>query len=944
LFQGTGSSNCTSIQRYDKATNTWDVKVVPNIVDQGNNSNFTRSQAWYDLTVSVDPNNENVVYIGGVDALRSDNGGNGWVQMTTWSLANAPGFTSAQNVHADHHGMFYAPGSSSRGIFATDGGIFYTETANSIVPTKPIFQSKNRGYNVTQYYACAIHPTNLNYFLAGAQDNGTQKFTQTGLNTTTNATGGDGGYCHIDQDNPQVQITSYVYNNYYLSTNGGTTFVSRFFGNTGSFINPTDYDNTADKLYGGNGVGTYFRWDDPAIAGTTTAVVTVNEFNGGAVRHVAVSPTVANRVYFGLSNGDVVMVNNAHSGTTAVGKVIKSGGGSVSGIAIDPGNENHMLVTYSNYGVASVHETFNATNATTPTWTNVDGNLPDMPVRWVMFDPRNNDWALIATELGVWSTDNLNGASTDWQPTNGGLANVRVDMLQYRSSDRTIAAATHGRGLFTAVVPNIVGGSQINFTSATTNTVEQNVATASCRKYKDITVTVAPTSAPVGDATVSYSVNGGTATQGADYELTTNGDFTAPSDIHTFLSGSLASQTLTVRIYDDGKPEGTEDLQIQLAVSGTTSAIAGTVKTHTISISDNDGTPGGTVMVANSDTSTATEFLTGGSEEYFYTASGEIMARIRNLSNFQYGCTQVSIARAGNETSMFWNYNPANFIMNKTFDVTPANNSASGTYEVTFYFTEQEKTGWETATGQSWNDIELIKVPSSISNVSPLNTQPDGPGSVMVVTPIRGIYSNGYTLTYTFTNGFSGFGAGIPGRMHTQLGLTAQILGSDIKLDWTTSNETNSTVFEVEKSYDGTQYRKVATVQAAGTKLVSSSYNYVDKENVQINYFRIRMLHSDGYVLVSNIVFIKNDNSPQALYVLTNPFKQNIQVRFGRMVDGKALVSLYDAAGKLVHRSEHKGPSMTSISVGTERVIARGIYFLDVYADGQRYRIKVRKD
>src|SRR5690606_7418462 len=30
-----------------------------------------------------------------------------------------------------------------------------------------------------------------------------------------------------------------------------------------------------------------------------------------------------------------------------------------------------------------------------------------------------------------------------------GMANVRVDMLQYRTSDQTVMAATHGRGVFT---------------------------------------------------------------------------------------------------------------------------------------------------------------------------------------------------------------------------------------------------------------------------------------------------------------------------------------------------------------------------------------------------------------------------------------------------------------------------------------------------------------
>ncbi len=155
-----------------------------------------------------------------------------------------------------------------------------------------------------------------------------------------------------------------------------------------------------------------------------------------------------------MNNGSVVRVDNAHTGASVTGTVIRpaAAGQSVSCVAVDPANEAHILVTYSNYGITSVYETTNA-NAVTPTWTAVEGNLPDMPVRWAMFDPRNADWALLATELGVWSTDDLNGATTDWQPTNNNLANVRVDHFQYRASDRLIAAATHGRGLFTAKVP-----------------------------------------------------------------------------------------------------------------------------------------------------------------------------------------------------------------------------------------------------------------------------------------------------------------------------------------------------------------------------------------------------------------------------------------------------------------------------------------------------------
>ncbi|MBV6646863.1 MAG: T9SS type A sorting domain-containing protein, partial [Cyclobacteriaceae bacterium] len=59
------------------------------------------------------------------------------------------------------------------------------------------------------------------------------------------------------------------------------------------------------------------------------------------------------------------------------------------------------------------------------------------------------DEVLLATELGVWSTDNVNTGSPIWGATSTGLANVRCDMLQYRDSDGQVLVATHGRGVYT---------------------------------------------------------------------------------------------------------------------------------------------------------------------------------------------------------------------------------------------------------------------------------------------------------------------------------------------------------------------------------------------------------------------------------------------------------------------------------------------------------------
>jgi hypothetical protein len=132
----------------------------------------------------------------------------------------------------------------------------------------------------------------------------------------------------------------------------------------------------------------------------------------------------------------------------------------ISSIDIESGNSNHMLLTASNYGIASVWE---STDGGT-TWNSLDNNgvnLPDMPVRWGMFLPASyvartagpsTGGMLLATELGVWTASTSNGTSTVWTPDNTGLANVRVDQLVLRISDKLVAAATHGRGIFTTLL------------------------------------------------------------------------------------------------------------------------------------------------------------------------------------------------------------------------------------------------------------------------------------------------------------------------------------------------------------------------------------------------------------------------------------------------------------------------------------------------------------
>ena len=568
LFQDAQSGNCTAIYRTENQGVNWTQLNLP--VAFGMN-NFTRNQAWYNLVVAVDPDDADRVIIGGIDLFKSENGGVSWTQISQWAgLMNYP------YVHADQHEICFQGNSSGTVYFGNDGGIARClDITVSPLQIQPI----NTGYNVTQFYGAAIHPDGASpIMLAGAQDNGTQRFHLPGEQATTEVAGGDGSICHIDASDPDVQIATYVFNNYYVSVNGGQSFSLKSFNNHGRFANPSAYDKTSQKLYAANWAGSYFRWNNPAQAGNSTDDVVVSAFGGATVSAVALSPNTPDRLYFGLDNGKVVRVDGAGTGASKAGTVILNGTvGYVSCIAIEEENENHILVTFSNYGITHVKESLNGGEQ----WTDVNGNLPDFPVRWVVFDPNNSDRALLATELGIWRTDNINGSNTEWYNEANELSYVRVDMLVFRESDHYLAAATHGRGLFTSssyVTPRV----NFDLSQISVNESASAGSFGSCQlNYQTLNIPVSISTNPSEAVTVQFSIeSSSTAVNGKDFTLLTSS--------LSFTPGGNLSKQIQLRILDESIMEETE--HINLRITGTAAWI-GEQDQLSIQINDNDRDP-----------------------------------------------------------------------------------------------------------------------------------------------------------------------------------------------------------------------------------------------------------------------------------------------------------------------------------------------------------------
>jgi photosystem II stability/assembly factor-like uncharacterized protein len=439
------------ILRSDNGGQTWVSKPIPT-----GGEYYWATIGWHALTLAVDPNNADALFIGGLDVYKSTTGGNSWTQVSDWRYMYYGG--GDLYVHADIHDIDYKPGSSDELLATSDGGVFYTNDATNSAPP---FQEKNNGYGTLQFYSCAIYPTaGSQKYVGGLQDNGTLYHTSSALTIFDMIDGGDGAYSFIDQNQPQYMITSVYYNQYSLFNNG--QFIQSMADwQSGTFVSPADYDYKSNILYanacdfGGSQANQILRIKGIPnnISGSFISLNTGLDVYYSAIEFSEYSPTNTSTLFVGSLSGRLFKVTNAQA-TPSVTNITGSNFpiGAISSIAIGK-SEDTLLVTFSNYGISSVWQSYDGG----ANWEPKEANLPDIPIRWAIYHPNSDAYAMLATELGIWTTSNLNEAGTVWTQDIEGLANVRVDMLQMRLSDFTVIAATHGRGLATAVWDISVG-------------------------------------------------------------------------------------------------------------------------------------------------------------------------------------------------------------------------------------------------------------------------------------------------------------------------------------------------------------------------------------------------------------------------------------------------------------------------------------------------------
>ncbi|MDZ4805438.1 MAG: FlgD immunoglobulin-like domain containing protein [Candidatus Eisenbacteria bacterium] len=430
-------------------------------IEAGTEPNWLGAQGWYDNTILPHPTDVNVVYVGGVNLARIFLTG---VSRTTTFIGSG--------THPDHHGLtsINAPG-GWRILNTNDGGVSVSTLQDAG------FSQLVDGMVTTQFYGGDKRP-GASAYAGGTQDNGTWQsdIDPNNLSPWSHIIGGDGYEVSWHFNDPTRIIGGYQYNGLQRSLDGGMTWnsaatsvspaglIDNGAGNA-PFITKIAKTNASPDFLCAVGRRGVWRSNDfggtwslfPIPAGTWG---TISSFH--CVRISRADPNVvwAGSRMDAPASGNVRILRstNAAVGFSVVNSYTAVNLGGISGLSTHPTDANTAYVLFSFAGRPKIIRTVDGGVS----WTDITGfaggspstnGFPDVAVYDLLVFSNNTNRLWAATEIGL--VESLNGGAS-WALANNGLPNVGI--WQLMESEDEVVAATHGRGIWSVTMPELIVG------------------------------------------------------------------------------------------------------------------------------------------------------------------------------------------------------------------------------------------------------------------------------------------------------------------------------------------------------------------------------------------------------------------------------------------------------------------------------------------------------
>jgi len=455
-IQGAGLGALSNVVRLNGMMGAWqNISGIPVLCNGG--------QADYDLSIAVDPNNANLIYLGG--DYYDD--GNLWPGSIYYCVINSGGSSLSmtataigQSAHADDHVLVFTPGNSNALWVGCDGGLFLNTNPSGGGSFTPM----NTGLATLCTTHFVQHPTQPAVMYCGLQDNGSAKCV--GEEVWTHVLSGDGGYSVVNWNSP-FNLILYADGSIYSASDGAIDYsswtpISPAGGSwppmeaplVSAPYNPASPSDASIVAFGAEdypagGTGEPCVFVSSNFGSTWSAPILLPAAAGLPYSMVGASAT---RFFVGTSSGQVYRLDNT-GGTWALTEIDNAAGGPlplsglVSDIAVDTSDATLSSIYICFGGSGDYRHVWHFNGTAWSAASGVAGSstaLLDIEHNAIQYDqPTGNLY--VGADLGVWeSTD---GGNT-WNPMANGLPDAAVFDLQFHPVQRLLRACLHGRGLW----------------------------------------------------------------------------------------------------------------------------------------------------------------------------------------------------------------------------------------------------------------------------------------------------------------------------------------------------------------------------------------------------------------------------------------------------------------------------------------------------------------
>jgi trimeric autotransporter adhesin len=144
-------------------------------------------------------------------------------------------------------------------------------------------------------------------------------------------------------------------------------------------------------------------------------------------------------------------------------------------------------------------------------------------------------------------------------------------------------------------------------------------------------------------------------------------------------------------------------------------------------------------------------------------------------------------------------------------------------------------------------------------------------------------------------------------------------------LNWNTSNNLNTQIFEIEYSKDGIIFEKIGTINNNNLfEYNFSTYNF----NEGLNFYRLKLIDINGITSYSEIIKITKNKIISNLVITPNPVAEKLSFTFKSIQTETLTCKIYSAEGREITselKNLQKDLNVISMNVS---ILPKGLYYL----------------